>query len=298
MERGRRKLRYEGTVYRPPSEGGSVIIQATIGCPHNKCSFCAMYKGKKFRIRKVAEIKEDLDLARRYYGEEVKTVFFADGNTILMKTRDLQEIFSYTREVFPKLERITVYGSVRFIIQKSLADYKALVKEGLTRIHSGFESGDDEVLKLLNKGNNSQEAVLAGKLLKEAGIELSQYILIGAGGKDFSVKHGINSAKVINQINPDFIRIRTYLPLAGTLMYQRFQEGKFQLLSPHEALKETKIFIENLEGINSFLLSDHYLNYWNVNGKLPSDKENMLKEIDLALTYDETSFRNPVEGQL
>ncbi|MFZ7104237.1 MAG: radical SAM protein [Peptococcaceae bacterium] len=275
-----------------------MIIQGTIGCPHNKCNFCTMYKDKKFQIRKVPEIKEDLDMAGEYYGPDVRTIFFADGNTILMKTRDLQEIFAYANQVFPGLERITVYGSARFIALKSLSEYRALQKEGLKRIHSGMESGDDQVLKFINKGTDSAELIRAGKLVKEAGIELSEYILTGAGGKEFSRQHGLNSAQVINRINPDFIRLRTFLPLPGTVMYDLYKKGEFRLLSSHEALRETRLFIENLADIDSLLLSDHYLNYWNVNGRLPYDQELILKEIDFALTYPESYFRNPAEGHL
>jgi len=161
-------MRYEGMVYRPPSEANSLIIQATVGCPHNQCSFCNMYKGSKFKIRPVKEIKEDLEMARKYYGDWIRTVFFADGNTILMKTKDLLEIFNYTKELFPQLERITLYGSARFIVLKSLEELKQLREAGLTRLHSGMESGDDEVLKLINKGANSAEIIKAGKMVKEA----------------------------------------------------------------------------------------------------------------------------------
>ncbi|MFZ5944619.1 MAG: radical SAM protein [Bacillota bacterium] len=291
-------MRYQGTVYRPPSEAGSLIIQATIGCPHNKCNFCAMYRDKKFKIRKTSEIKEDLDRAKEYYGEEIKTVFFADGNTILMKTQDLLEIFTYTQRLFPRLERITVYGSARYIGLKSLEEYKRLKDAGLCRIHSGMESGDDEVLKFINKGTCSSEIIKSGQHVKEAGLELSQYLLIGVGGRELSGQHAVNSADVINQINPDFIRIRTFLPYPGTPMYEMYKEGSFLLLQPYQALRELRLFIENLQGINSLLLSDHALNYWNVNGRLPHDKEAMLEEIDYALNIDQAKFRNPEEGYL
>lgn len=257
-----------------------------------------MYRDKKFKIRKTSEIKEDLDRAKEYYGEEIKTVFFADGNTILMKTQDLLEIFTYTQRLFPRLERITVYGSARYIGLKSLEEYKRLKDAGLCRIHSGMESGDDEVLKFINKGTCSSEIIKSGQHVKEAGLELSQYLLIGVGGRELSGQHAVNSADVINQINPDFIRIRTFLPYPGTPMYEMYKEGSFLLLQPYQALRELRLFIENLQGINSLLLSDHALNYWNVNGRLPHDKEAMLEEIDYALNIDQAKFRNPEEGYL
>jgi radical SAM superfamily enzyme YgiQ (UPF0313 family) len=291
-------MRYEGMVYRPPSEANSLIIQATVGCPHNECRFCTMYRGSQFKIRPVKDIKEDLDMAKDYYGDWIRSVFFADGNTILMRTKDLVEIFNYTRELFPQLERITLYGSARFIVLKTLEELKLLREAGLKRLHSGMESGDDEVLKLLNKGTDSAELVKAGRLLKDAGIELSEYIMVGAGGREMWQQHAINSAKVLNQINPDFIRLRTFMPFPGSEMHEIYKRGEFGLLTPHEALRETKLFIENLEGIDSWLFSDHISNYWNVNGKLPGDKEKMIKEIEHALTIDESRFRHPEEGRL
>jgi radical SAM superfamily enzyme YgiQ (UPF0313 family) len=291
-------LRYEGMVYRPPSEANSLIIQATVGCPHNKCSFCVMYKGSRFRIRKVHEIKEDLDMARDYYGDAVRTVFFADGNTIIMKTGQLEEIFQYTRELFPHLERITLYGSARFIVLKTPQEFSRLREAGLSRLHSGMESGDDEVLKLINKGADAATVIKAGKLVMEAGIELSQYIVVGVGGRALSRQHAVNSARVLNEINPDFIRLRTFMPFPGASLHDLFRRGEFGLLTPHEALRETKLFIENLQGINSQLLSDHASNYWYVGGRLPEDKEQMLRELDHALTLDEKRFRHPEAGCL
>ncbi len=286
-------MRYEGMVYRPPSEASSLIIQATVGCPHNKCAFCAMYKKSKFKIRPVGDIKEDLDMAKDYYGEGIRTIFFADGNTIIMKTKDLVEIFTYAHQVFPYLERITLYGSVRFIIRKNLSELKQLKEAGLLRLHCGMESGDSEVLQLINKSSTATEIIKAGQLVKEAGISLSEYIIVGVGGQKMWRQHAINSALVLNKINPDFIRLRTFMPCPGTLLYEKFKQGEFKLLSPHEALRETALFVKTLEGLNSNLLSDHTSNYCNVNGQLPNDKPKMLEAIAAALSVDEEMFRNP-----
>ncbi|MBT9172204.1 MAG: Biotin synthase [Syntrophomonadaceae bacterium] len=286
-------MRYEGAVFRPPSEAGSLIIQATVGCPHNKCAFCAMYRNSKFRIRPVSEIKEDLDMARDCYGSGVRTVFLADGNTVVMKTADLVEILTYARKLFPHLERITVYGAARFIIRKSLDEWRTLREAGLSRLHSGMESGDDEVLQRIDKGATSEEIIRAGRLVKEAGIQLSEYIIVGVGGRELWRCHAVGSALVLNAINPDFIRLRTFMPVPGAPIYDLCRQGSFGLLSPFEALRETRLFIEHLNGIESELLSDHVSNYWNVSGKLPDDKEKMLAEIDRALGMDEKSFRSP-----
>lgn len=291
-------MRYQGTVYRPPSEGNSLIIQATIGCPHNQCSFCNMYKDSQFRIRSVTDIKKDLEMAKDYYGDLIETVFFADGNTILMKTKDLIEIFEYTRKLFPNIHRITVYGSAKYILLKSVDELRELRAAGLKRLHSGMESGDDEVLQLLNKGATAEEVIEAGQRLRKADIETSQYIMIGAGGRKMSQNHAMNSAKVLNQCNPDFIRLRTFMVFPGTSIYEMYKNKSFQLLSPHEALKEMRLLIHNLDGIHSTLLSDHHSNYWNVEGKLPKDKNHMLQEIDYALTLDKSYFRDPTAARL
>lgn len=290
-------MRYEGMVFRPPSEASSLIIQATVGCPHNRCAFCSMYRESRFKIRSVKEIKEDLDMAKKYNGD-VRSVFFADGNTIVMKTSELVEIFKYAEEVFNGLERITVYGSARFVLKKTVDELRLLREAGLKRIHSGMESGDDEVLAMIQKGTDRDGIIKAGQMVKEAGIELSEYIIVGVGGKELSAQHAINSATAINAINPDFIRLRTLMPVKGTELYEKYKIGIFSLLSAHEALGETKIFVEHLQGITSMLYSDHVSNYWDVHGVLMNDKDKMLKQLVFALTMPEGHFRNPEQVRL
>lgn len=284
-------MRYEGTVYRPPSEANSLLIQATIGCPHNKCTFCSMYKGTKFRLRSVEEIKEDLTAARHYYGDFISSIFFPDGNTIIMKTDQLQDIFTYAKELFPNLKRITVYGSARYINKKSEAELIRLKEAGLTRVHTGTESGDNETLKRINKGTTADDIIAAGLKLKAAGIQTSEYYLTGIGGVERTKEHAVNSAKALSAFSPDFIRIRTYVPVPGTPLYEDYRSGIFQLLSPHQALREIRLLVENLQCDQSVVLSDHVANYWDVNGVIPNDREIMLAGIDEALTYDESSFR-------
>lgn len=288
-------MRYEGVVYRPPSEANSVLIQATIGCPHNKCTFCAMYKGKKFKIRPVIEIKKDILMARQWYGPGVRTMFFPDGNTIFMKTSQLVEIFEFARKLFPRLERITVYGSARFIVKKTVDELRLLREAGLRRIHSGMESGDDMVLSRICKGATQADVIKAGLQVKEAGIELSEYYLVGAGGKELSEQHALSSAKALNEIDPDFIRLRTLVPEPNTPLYDQFVNGEFRLLSPHECLKEIRTLVENLH-VNSFLLSDHISNHWNVNGRLPGDKSSILTALEKGLNVDERLLERNLIG--
>ena len=284
-------LRYTGPIYRPPSEANSLLVQATIGCPWNKCTFCMVYKkGPKFKIRSVNEIKEDLLWAKQKYGSSIETVFFPSGNTIIIKTEDFVEILKYTRKLFPNLKRITIYGSAQYIVKKGLDDLKRIAEAGLSRIHVGLESGDDIVLKHVKKGSTSEIQIKAGQLVKKAGIELSEYVVLGLGGKKRTREHIQETVKVINAIDPDFIRIRTFLPKMNTPILEEIQSGTFQILSPHEVLKETYNLIKKLN-VTSQVYSDHYTNYISVNGKLPENRDVMLHTIENAQKRDEKSFR-------
>lgn len=286
-------MRYEGTIYRPPSEAYSLLIQATVGCPHNKCTFCSMYKNSRFHIRPVTEIKEDLKAARDYYGQYIESVFFPDGNTIIMKTDQLADIFNYTHELFPELQRITIYGSARFVNKKSQAELIRLKAAGLSRIHMGMESGDDVTLQKIKKGTTSAEIIEAGLKLKAAGIQTSEYYLVGIAGRERWREHAENSARVLSAISPDFIRLRTFAPEPGTPILDEIEAGTFAYLSPHEALREVRVLIENLNCDHSMVLSDHITNYWNINGQIPRDRIKMLAEIDKALQIDENRFPTP-----
>lgn len=284
-------MEYEGPVYRPPSEADSLLIQATVGCPHNKCTFCMVYKkGPPFKVRPVRKIKEDLDEAKHLCGSRIRSLFFPAGNTIAMPTDQLAEICAYGRTCFPWLERITVYGSSRYICEKGPEELRVLRESGLSRIHVGFESGDDEVLRRIKKGADTATQIQAGIWTREAGIELSEYVILGIGGRDRTAEHASHSASALNRINPDFIRLRTFLPKINTLLLHQIRKGIFQVLSPREVLRETRMLIERLD-VQSEILSDHYTNYADIHGKMPRDKDEMLQSIDEYLERDESSFR-------
>jgi len=284
-------MRYEGPIYRPPSEADSLLIQATVGCPHNKCTFCMVYKkGPPYRVRPVKEICDDIREARDIYGPHVRTLFFPAGNTIAMPTKDLAAICMFAREQFPNLERITVYGSSQYIAKKGPQDLRTLKESGLTRIHVGLESGDDEVLRRVKKGTTASEQVEAGRWVKKAGIELSEYVILGLGGKGLSIQHALATAEALNLIEPDFVRLRTLVPKINTLLLHEIKKGRFQVLSPHQVLRETRLLIENIH-CQTRLASDHYTNYINLEGVLPDDKPRLLKEIDRGLERDEGQFR-------
>ena len=289
-------MHYEGPIYRPPSEADSLLVQATVGCPHNKCTFCMVYKkGPRFRVRSVESIEADLLEARKVYGSSVQTLFFPAGNTIAMPTDDLVRICSCARSLFPELKRITVYGSSQYIHRKGLKKLTRLRNAGLSRIHVGLESGDDEVLRRIKKGTDSTEQVEAGLWTREAGIELSVYVVLGIGGLERTLAHARETAFVLNAMNPEFIRVRTFLPKMNTLMLHQIKKGRFQVLSPHEALKELVFILENLN-VTSKIRSDHYTNYLDVSGDMPADKDRMLSSIQNGLKQDERYFRSMYVG--
>jgi len=255
-----------------------------------------VYKnGPKFKIRPVKEIKEDLLWAKQNLSIPIRTLFFPSGNTIIMKTDDFVEILSYSKKLFPELQRITIYGSAQFIVRKGFDDMGRIAKAGLSRIHVGLESGDDIVLKKVKKGSDSKIHIEAGQIVNKAGIELSEYVVLGLGGKSRTKEHIIETIKVLNKINPDFIRLRTFLPKINTPILEEIKKGEFEILSPYEVLRETFDLIKGLK-VDSLVYSDHYTNYISVNGKLPDDRENMLKSIEKALKLDESCFRDTYVG--
>jgi len=284
-------LRYEGPIYRPPSEADSLLIQATVGCPHNKCSFCMVYKkGPRFKVRPVPAICADIDEAFDLYGVNVRSIFFPAGNTIAMPTGDLAAICRHSEMKFPELQRMTVYGSSHYIVQKGLPDMRLLQEAGLSRIHVGLESGDDTILQRVRKGTNAKEQIRAGQIVKLAGMQLSEYVILGLGGTERSTEHALKTAEAINEIEPDFLRLRTLVPKINTLLLHQINKGRFQLLSPHQVLQETRLLIENLS-ISTVLTSDHYTNYLNLSGKLPEDKDRLIEVVNQALTWDSSRFR-------
>lgn len=287
-------MRYVGTVYRPPSEAGSLIVQATLGCPHNKCAFCTMYKNIRFRVRPAEDVVKDLDMAFETYGPDVRSIFLADGNCAVLSTRRLVDIGRAAGERFPHLERITVYGSAKFLGKKSKEEWQQIAQAGITRIHSGLESGNTETLAAINKGVTPEQAVEAYNHVMDAGLELSVYIMVGVAGIERWREHAEGSTDVLNQAPPTFVRLRTYVPQPGTPWHARWQRGELTLLGAHQALDETRLLVERLDGPTT-LLSDHITNFLNVNGAIPEDKQKILATIDDALDRPLTSFRPPTE---
>jgi radical SAM superfamily enzyme YgiQ (UPF0313 family) len=283
-------MRYEGPIYRPPSEARSLLVQATVGCPHNRCTFCLVYKSMRFKVRPVQEIKEDLEEAARVSGREVRTVFFPAGNTITMPTEALAEICRHARVLFPGLERITVYGSSQFIVKKGLTGLRLLAGAGLTRIHVGWESGDDKILADIKKGATREVHAEASRLMRQGGLELNAYIMLGIGGQEGTESHARKTAALVNEGPPEVLRLRTFVPKVNTPLLEEVLAGRFRMLSPHQVLAETAALIEGIaEPVR--VESDHYTNYVNVSGSLPEDREKMRAVLEKALTRPESDFR-------
>ncbi|MCY6355960.1 radical SAM protein [Clostridium sp. ZS2-4] len=275
-------MRYEGAVYRPPSEAYSLIIQVTLGCSHNKCTFCDMFKEKNFKVRKLEDIIIDLEMARSYYST-VKRIFLADGDALVLKTEDLEKILLKIKELFPECERVGIYGTPKDIIRKSEEDLVKLKELGLHIIYLGIESGSDEILKDIKKGATAAEMIEAGKKVKRTGIKLSATLISGLGGKGKWQMHAVESANVVNGINPDYLGLLTLMVEKGTEMYEQVQNGEITLLSPQEVMLETREFIKNLEVSNCVFRSNHASNYIPLSATLNEEKEELLAKLDRCI---------------
>ncbi len=284
-------MHYEGPIYRPPSEADSLLVQATVGCPHNRCTFCMVYKnGVKFKVRPTAEIKADLLEARRTVGDRVRTIFLPAGNTIAMAASALAEVCRFSHSLFPRLERLTVYGSAQYIYRKGPDKLGLLAAAGLRRIHLGLESGDDEILARIQKGADARVQVAAGRMVRDAGMELNTYVILGIGGRSHTEAHARETARAINEMAPHVVRLRTFVPKVNTPLLAEVQVGRFQMLTPHEVIAETLSLIQKI-AVPTRVASDHYTNYLNLAGVLPRDQDAMLRTLNRALKQDASSFR-------
>lgn len=288
-------MRYEGTVYRPPSEAGSLIIQFTIGCARNTCTFCNMYKNKSFRIRPLQEVEEDLELARRFYNRvQVRRIFLADGDALIVKTADLLHIIDKCHKYFPEVERISVYGAPKDILGKTPEELRQLKEAGLDMVYMGLESGSDEVLREVKKGVTADEMIEAGKKVREAGMVLSMTVISGLGSKKRWREHALGSARVISAIKPEYVGFLTLMLEPGTEMYEQERRGEFELMTPQEVLDETELFIREVDAEGTVFRSNHASNYTALGGTLNRDREKILAQIETSRrrsTFRPDSYR-------
>lgn len=317
---------------RPPSEAQSLMLRITRNCPWNKCKFCGLYKGEKFSIRSVDHIIKDIDTIRHCVDEidkimqqpgggnqrdlfalqtgqpeieqmalhtalnwvrgGMRSIFLQDANSMIIKPDDLVEILNYVRRVFPQVERITSYARSHSVAKISDEDMARIAAAGLNRIHIGMESAAAEVLEFVKKGVDKQTHIVAGKKVKAAGIELSEYFMPGLGGAQFSRQNALETADAINQINPDFIRIRTLAIPELVELYKDVQSGDFTPIGDLEIVEELLLFLDSLNGVDSRVKSDHILNlFQEIEGRLPDDREPMTAPIRRFLAM-------PAEEQL
>lgn len=275
-------MRYEGTVYRPPSEAYSLIIQVTIGCAHNRCTFCNMYREKKFRVREKEEIMADLDEARAMYGPMVRRVFFADGDALVVKTETLLELLAYVHKNFPGAERISSYGTAKDVLKKSEEDLKALAAAGLELIYLGAESGDDRVLEHINKDVTAAEIIAAGQKLKRCGLKTSVTLISGLGGRKGIHEHAVKSAELISAMNPEYASFLTLRLYEGTKMNEEVKRGEMELITPDEIVEEMELFLKNVDSPGTIFRTNHASNYVVLAGTLNEDTSRMLAQLEEA----------------
>ena len=278
-------MRYDSDLlYRPPGEWKSYLLQCTIGCSNNQCTFCGMYKEKKFRIRPTEEILEDIDMARAYYGPGLQRVFLMDGDAIIIKTEDLLRILRKLYDTFPALEKVTLYAGPRSTLSKTPEELKALHDAGLSRAYLGVESGSDAVLKFIHKGVNAQQMLQAGQRLVEAGIDLWVTIILGITGEGGDWReHILSTAQIINQMKPRHLSAMTCAPAKGTPLGDDVLAGRFKVYGPDHVLEECRLLIEHLDVDPLHFTSNHASNYLPLKGSLPEDREKFLSLIDQAL---------------
>lgn len=286
-------MRYEGRVFRPPSEAYSLIVQVTVGCSHNKCTFCDMYKEKRFHLRKLEDVLEDFNIARRQY-RYIERVFLADGDALIRKTEDLAVILKHIRKIIPECRRVTSYGSPKSILTKSPEDLALLHSLGLEMIYLGLESGNEQVLKHINKGVTVEDIVRAGQMVKDAGMKLSVTAISGLGGTEMWKEHAIDTAKAFSRMKPDYIGLLTLMFEGDVPLRRECEVGKFHLLTAPQVAKETLLLLEHIDSEGSVFRSNHASNYLTLKGTLNRDREAMCEQIRTALErggYKKEYFR-------
>ncbi|MBI5572393.1 MAG: radical SAM protein [Desulfomonile tiedjei] len=274
-------MKYVGAIYRPPSEAYSLIIQATIGCNHNRCTFCGSYRDKSFAIRSIEEIREDLEDARQM--GPVERVFLADGDALCIPQRRLKEILSEVNRYIPSVQRIGIYSNAKNILKKSVQDLQELHALRLGIIYLGLETGDGQLLEKICKGATYEQMVEAARRVKEAGIALSVTVLLGIGGIEGSERHARETARILTDMDPDYVGALSLILVPGTPLHKDFAEGRFRLPDPFGLINELRIMIGESSFTHCVFRSNHASNYLPVKATLPRDKEAILAAIDSVL---------------
>jgi len=276
-------MHYEGNIIRPPSEAGSILLQVTVGCSRNKCSFCGAYKGERFRIKKDPVIMEDIAFAAAHCQRQ-RRVFLCDGDALIIPQKRLLHILQQIKRQLPWVTRVGAYANCKSLKMKTLDDLETLKAQGLGILYMGLETGDDITLKKINKGATSKEMIQMGKKARAAGIKLSITVLLGIAGPTRSNIHARETGRVLTAIDPEYVGALTLMLIPGTPMYRDFKNGEFFLPEPDEMLKELKTMIDATELSKGLFHANHASNYLPIKARLPKDKQKTLRLIDKALT--------------
>jgi radical SAM superfamily enzyme YgiQ (UPF0313 family) len=277
-------MRYEGKLYRPPSEAHSYILQATIGCSWNKCTYCDMYRDKTFRIRDLEETLQDVTSAGAAYGNSVEKVFVADGDALIMPIEHWRPILETCHKSFPNLRQVSCYAMATNLLEKSVDDLSILRKSGLDLLYIGPESGDDAVLKRIAKGSTFDEHVEAARRAKAAGMKMSAIFLLGAGGKERTDEHARASARLATAMDPEYMAALTLTVVPDTPLATLERRGRFVLPDINGLLGELRTFVAESAPTNAIFRTNHASNYLPIGGRLPLDRDKILDVIDSALS--------------
>ncbi len=275
-------LALEPPVFRPPSEAGSLIVQVTLGCSHNRCAFCSMYRTKRFRARPLDAVRADVDEARRVLGPDVRRVFLADGDALCLSARRLAGVLGALGEAFPRLARVGAYANARDVLRKGNGELEELRRRKLAILYLGLETGDDEVLEEIDKGASSAEIVEAVRRAGAAGIATSVMVLVGIAGRARSLAHARRSADAVNRMEPTYTALLTYTPTPGSPLFDRVRRGEVELPTPLESLREIREFVAALR-CRTVLSCNHASNYLALQGRIPAAREDMLRRLDGAI---------------
>ncbi len=275
-------IRYQGTLYRPPSEAESLILQATIGCSYNECTFCGMYREKQFRVRPIEQLRAEIEWARERL-PHTRKVFLADGDALVAKPAFLHQVLDALREAFPTLRRVSCYASPQALQIRTIEQMSALREAGLTQYYLGVESGHDEVLEFLKKGVDSAEMVRVAGKATAAGVRLSTMILLGAGGRRLSLEHARASARVVSAIQPRFVSTLVMTPVPDTPLWDLAEQGQVDELDAVELTTELRAFVADLELHRTVFRANHASNHLPIGGTLPKDKAVLLSTLDAIL---------------
>ena len=283
-------MKYEGMIFRPPSEADSLILQVTVGCSYNRCTFCGAYQGKRFRIKSFEEIKEDVDEVSPY---KIRRVFLADGDALSIPQKGLLRILSYLKAKLKGLERVGIYANAKDILRKDLEELKALKDLGLGIVYMGLESGDPEVLKRIKKNATVDQLICAGKRVKESGILLSVTVILGLGGVEGSPVHVVETGKVLSQMDPDYVGALSLMIVPGTPIEKEIETGELVLPTPFGLIQELETMIANCQFTDCFFASNHASNYLPLRIKMPEQKEEALKRIREILRRKDPELLRP-----